>query len=145
MYNYEGCSKSNAFWFYDWPTVSEADVGGMTVEDKPFHQHSVRRCCCATDGSRGAVWQNGAWHGSVYEGKVCNWIPPCGKNCTHWNSPVLTEHLLSLNTGSEHSEEVSDTFQQWHRSICETVGHLHWCYFCKHGMHSCSSLVKMHS
>ena len=38
-----------------WPTTSEADVGGTAVEDEPSHQYPTTRCCCVTDGSRGAV------------------------------------------------------------------------------------------
>lgn len=38
-----------------WPMTSEADVGGMAVEAESSHQYSVTRCCCMTDGSRGAV------------------------------------------------------------------------------------------
>ena len=36
-----------------WPTVLEVDVGGMAVEAEPTF------CCHATDGSSGAVQQNG--------------------------------------------------------------------------------------
>jgi len=42
-----------------WPMMLKVDVGDVAVEIKPFHQYSVTRCCCATDGSRGEVWQNG--------------------------------------------------------------------------------------
>ena len=59
-----------------WPTMSEADVGGMAVEIEPSCEYSVKFCYPTTDGSRGA---NGIWHGSAYEGKVWNLIPPCGK------------------------------------------------------------------
>jgi hypothetical protein len=54
-----------------WPTTSEANVVYMAVEVEPSRQNSVKFCCSATDGSRGAVWQNGVWHGSAYETKVC--------------------------------------------------------------------------
>jgi len=74
-----------------WPMTSEADVGGTAREAEPSHQYSIPCCCHVTDGSRGAVWHNGVWHGSVYEGKVCHWIPPYGKNCTHWHSSTLDE------------------------------------------------------
>ena len=96
-----------------WPTTSEADVGGMAVEVEPSHQYSITFCCCVTDGSRGAVWQNGVWHGSAYEAKVCHWIPPCRKNGTHWHSLMLAEHLWRPNSGCEHSEVVGGAFQQW--------------------------------
>ena len=38
-----------------WPSMSEADVGGMAVEVEPSHQYSATFCCHVTDGSRGAV------------------------------------------------------------------------------------------
>ena len=59
--------------------MSEAAVGDMAVEVEPSCQCSVKFCCRASDDSRGAIWQNGVWHESAYEAKVCNWIPPCGK------------------------------------------------------------------
>ena len=55
-----------------WPTTSEADDGDMAVEVEPSRQYSVTFCCRATDDSRGSVLQNGVWHGSAYEAKVCN-------------------------------------------------------------------------
>jgi len=42
-----------------WPTISEADVDGIALEAEPFHQYFITFCCHATDGSRGAVRQNG--------------------------------------------------------------------------------------
>ena len=60
------------------PTVSKVD-GGMAVEDEPSHQYSITFCCCATDGSRGAVWQNIIWHRSIYGTQEWIWIPPCRK------------------------------------------------------------------
>jgi len=38
-----------------WHMMSEADVGGMAVDIEPSHQYSITHCCCATEGSRGAV------------------------------------------------------------------------------------------
>ena len=93
-----------------WPMISEADVGAMAVEAEPSHQYSITFCCCVTDGSRGAVWQNGVWHGSAYEAKVCHWIPPCIKNGTHWHSLMLAEHLWRPNNGCQHSEAVGGAF-----------------------------------
>ena len=37
-----------------WPTTSEVDVGGMSVEIEPSHQY-CSFYCCVTDGSRGTV------------------------------------------------------------------------------------------
>ena len=98
-----------------WPTTSEADVGSMVVEAQPSHQYSPTFCCHATDGSRGAIWQNGVWHGSEDEAKVWNWIPPCRKNGTHWHSLMLAEYLWRPNSGCEHSKAVGGTFQQWQK------------------------------
>ena len=53
-----------------WPSKSEADVSRMAVEGEPSHQYSVPFCCRSTDGSRGTVWQNGIWQGSVYDAKI---------------------------------------------------------------------------
>ena len=39
--------------------MSEADVGGMTVEVERSHQYSIIFCCHVIDDNRGAVWQNG--------------------------------------------------------------------------------------
>jgi len=87
-----------------WPSASEVDVGGMAVEVKPSHQHSVIFCCHVTDGSREAVWQNGVWHGSAYEAKVWNQIPLCRKSGTHLHSLLLAERLWRPSSGCEHSE-----------------------------------------
>ena len=35
-----------------WPTMSEADIGGMAVETEPSHQYSVTFCCCTTDEAK---------------------------------------------------------------------------------------------
>ena len=75
-----------------WPTVLEVDVGDMIAEVEPPSQYSFVFCYCATDGSRGEVWQNGVWHRSVYEANVLNWIPLCEKlvpTDIHW-------HLLNI-------------------------------------------------
>ena len=44
---------------------SEVD-GGTAIGVEPSHQYPITFCCCATDGSRGAVWHNGAWCGRVH-------------------------------------------------------------------------------
>ena len=79
-----------------WPTMSEADVGGTEVEVWPSYQYPITCCCHVTDGSRGAAWQNGIWHGSADEAKERHWIPPCAKNGTHWHSTFMeTNQWLS--------------------------------------------------
>ena len=89
-----------------WPTTSEANVSGMAVEAElfPLILHSI--FCLMTNGSRRAVWKNDFWHGSVYEAKVCHWIPPCRKNDTHWHSLTRGEHIWIPNSGYEHSVAV---------------------------------------
>jgi len=89
-----------------WHMTSEADVGDTAVEAETSYQYSITCCCCMTDGSRGASWHNGAWHGSAYEAKVCHWIPPCGKNGTHWHSLTLVERWWRPKTGCEYNEVV---------------------------------------
>jgi len=95
------------------PMTSKADVGVMAAEVEHSHQYSITFYWHVTDGSRGAVWQNGIWHRSAYEAKVCHWIPPCKKNSTHWYSLTLAECFWGPNSGCEHSENVGDMFQQW--------------------------------
>ena len=94
-----------------WPTIWEADVGGMTVEVEFSHQYSVTYCCYATDGSREVVWQNGVWHGSAYEAKVRNWIPQFGENGTHWCS------LMLLNAYGDQTVDVSAVRGWWNVSM----------------------------
>ena len=38
-----------------WLMTSEANIVDMAVEVEPSRQYSVKFCCRATDGSRGAV------------------------------------------------------------------------------------------
>jgi len=52
--------------------TSEVDVDVITLEAEPSHQYSLTCCCLVADGSRGAVWQNGIWYGSVDGAKVCH-------------------------------------------------------------------------
>jgi len=96
-----------------WPTMAKADVGATAVEVKPFYQYPFRFCCHMAGGSRGAIWQNDVWPGSVYEAKVWNGIPPCWKK----TAPIdIHLHLLNISgdqTGCECSEAVGGVFQQW--------------------------------
>ena len=89
-----------------WPTTLEMDVGGMAVKAEPSHRYSIPFRYCMTDGSRGAVWQNGAWHGSAYGAKGWDRILPCRKNGTQWHSLLLSEYSQRPNSGCEHSEVV---------------------------------------
>ena len=88
------------------PMISEVDIGNMEVEVEHSCQYSITFSCHVTDSSRGAVWQNGIWHGSAHQAKVCHWIPPRRNKCTHWHSLVLGECWWRSNCGCEHSEAV---------------------------------------
>ena len=120
------------------PTLSEADDAGMAAEVEPSHQYPITSCCCycVTDGSRGAVWQNGVWCGNADKAKVCRWIPQCGKHSTHWHSSTLDECIWRLNSGCEHSEAVSDAFQQWRQQ--------QWLTSAGAGFYECSMQALVH-
>ena len=85
-----------------WPAVTDVDVGGIALDVEPSHQYSVTFCYPVTDSSRGAVWQNGIWHGSAYEAKVWNWIPTCRKKLhplTFTDLPnVYKDQTVGVNT-----------------------------------------------
>ena len=124
-----------------WPVMSEVDGGGTAAEVEPSHQYSVTFCCCVTDGSREAVWQNCIWHGSVDETKVHHWIPPYKKTSSLWHSQIPAEWLWRPNRGCEHSTVVSGTFQQWQQQVTSTGTD---CYL--HGMQALVQLLpKRHS
>ena len=93
---------------------------------------SITFYCLVTDGSRGAFWQNGIWHGSAYEAKMCHSIHSLRKYCTCWHSLMLAKYLWrpSSGCGCEHSEVVGGVFQQWWHQ-CETQATF-WI-----AMHSC--------
>jgi len=91
-----------------WLTTSEANIGDTGAEVEPSHQYPVIFCCCVTDGSRGMIWQNGVWHESVYESKVCHWIPSCSSNSTHWHSSMLAECLWRPISGCGHNRVEDD-------------------------------------
>ena len=74
---------------------------------EPSRQYSVKLRCRATDDSSGAVWQNGVWHGSAYEAKVCNWIPPCGKK----NAPNEIHRRLLKDYGDQTVDD--STVRRW--------------------------------
>ena len=86
--------------------MSEADVGGMAVEVECSHQYPVTFCCCAADGSRGAVWQN----------KV-QMKQRCVTEFLHVEkitlSSVFVDCLWKPISGCVHRESVSGVFQQW--------------------------------
>ena len=124
---------SSTSYFITLAHSVRSDVDGIAVEVEPSHQYSITFCFYVTDGSRGAVWQNGIWHGSAYGAKVCNWIPPCGKNFILWDSLTLAEHWWRPNSGCEHSEAVGGVFWQWRQQ------HERWAIFWI-VMHSCHTV-----
>ena len=77
-----------------WPVLSKGDIGGMAMEF--WWEDSISITCCGLvrDSTGEAVWQNGIWHGSVYEAKVCQWISPRRKKMT---SIDIRWCLLNIN------------------------------------------------
>jgi len=73
---------------------------GTVVEIE--HQYLIICCCHVTDGSRGAVWRNGIWHGS--KGMSMNSSVHEEKNGTHWHSSVLAERFWRPKSGCELSD-----------------------------------------
>jgi len=94
------------------PMVSEVDCGHMAVEAEPSWQYCVTSVICATDDSRETIWQNNIWHGKVFEIKVWHWIPPWGKNGTHWCSLTIAKCWTSYS-GHEHKWGSGSVLQQW--------------------------------
>ena len=84
--------------------MSEADVGGMTVEVDPSQQYSSI-CYFITDGIRRAAWQNGEWHKSVWRKGVTEFLnlETVAPIDIHW-------HLL--NVYGDQSVNVSTVRQQ---------------------------------
>jgi len=113
-----------------WPTMSEVDVDGMAVEDEHSCQHYITFCCCATDGRRRAVWQNGVWHGIADEAKLRHWYPlhrlsmelnitlemmmamlEYPKICTRW-IPQIHYTLIEKSLYASLSESI-ESMQDW--------------------------------
>jgi hypothetical protein len=63
---YEGHFESNASYFI---MLSHIRGGSWRYDSRgwTFLPKACKFCCCATDGSRGTVLQNGVSHGSAYE------------------------------------------------------------------------------
>jgi len=90
-----------------WPPMSEVDVGGVVAEVEPSHRYPITCCCHVTDGSRGALWQNGIWHGSGYWSKDKRSNSSLWKKKgTHWHSWMLAEGSWRPTSGCEHSGTV---------------------------------------
>lgn len=107
------------------PTVSEADVSAMAVEVEVSHQYFITCLCHGTGGSKGAVWQNGIWHESAHEAKVCHLFHSLWKNKM---APIDIHRLLWNaygNSGCEHCEAAGGVSAV----VTATWGHLHRCRF----------------
>ena len=104
LFMYEGWSKRNASYFLIFAHDIRGGYGWYDSRGWTFPPIFHFCCCCVTDGSRGAVWQNGVWHESADETKVYHWISPCGKNGTLWYLSRLAEHIWRPKSGCEHSE-----------------------------------------
>ena len=124
-----------------WCTTSEVDVGGMAVEIESSHQHSMTYCCCVTDGSREAVWQNGVSLASVYEAKEFHWILPCRKNCAHWYCLTIAEYswrqwmwahwgggwcVLAVVTVKWKTSHILDSHEDCYKHSMEVLLHCWW-------------------
>ena len=96
-----------------WPTTSKGDAGGTDIGAEPPHQYPITFGCCVTDGSQGAVWQNGAWSGSVHEAKVFLHFSMWKKmepSDIHW-------HLLGV-----HRDQPVGVSMLWQQVMCFSSG-----------------------
>jgi len=135
---HKGFSERNAFYFITLVHDISGKWWWYGRRGGTFPQYSITSCGCMTDGSKGAVWQNGIWCGSAEEAKVCHWIPPSSKSGTPWHSSVLAECWWRPTSGCEDSEVVGDAFQKWWQrqwgtstgTACYKCGmwalHCHW-------------------
>ena len=92
-----------------WPTTSEIDVGGMTVEAEPSFQYSIPSCCQQM-AEWGAVWDNGVSHSSASETKGV------GLNSSVQKKNAGTDiHWCLLNVYGDQTVSVSTvrTVRQW--------------------------------
>lgn len=122
------------------PTVSEADVSAMAVEVEVSHQYFITCLCHGTGGSKGAVWQNGIWHESAHEAKVCHLFHSLWKNKM---APIdIHGHFLNISGDQavlQHSEVLVVHFSSDSGAPPSVQ------IFRKASCSSRSSLVKMHS
>ena len=119
---YEGCSTSNASHFITLAHDIRDNVGGMAVEVEPSHQYPVTFCCCVTDVSRGAVWQNGSDVEVQMEQRVGIEFPHAERIAP------IDIHWCLLNVHVNQQVDVAYC-QGWHASaaVTVTVGHFCWC------------------
>ena len=106
------CSEGNVSYFIMLADNIRGGCWWYSSRCWTFYQYSIAFSCCVIDGSIGAGWHNGIWHGSAYETKMCHWIPPCRDNFTYWHSLTLAEHCWRQSSGCELSEGVGSAFLQ---------------------------------
>ena len=96
------------------PMTSEVGAG-MIVDADPSPQYSFPFCCHMTDGSRGAVWHNGVWHGRAYEAKVPHKFLHVEKMA------LIDNHQCFLNIDEDQAVDVS-TMRWWvvHFNSCNS-------------------------
>ena len=102
--------------------MSEADTWWYGSRRWMNSPNPITFCCHATDSSRGAVWENGIWHGSADEAKLCWSIPPHSKKwhllafIDIWWVFLETKQCIWTQWG------VGDfcTFQQWSQQQQDT-------------------------
>ena len=85
-----------------WFTMPEADFGGMAVEAEPSQQYSITCCCHVIDGSRGAVWHSGVWHGVQMKQRCATeffHVEKMAPTDIHWHlQNVYGNQTLDMNT-----------------------------------------------
>jgi len=85
----------------------------------------------------------------VHVKQKCQWIPLCGKHCTHWYSLMTSECLRRPNSGCEHREAEGSAFLQWQQGTVYGAGYWLQCIgndggnvgisqFAPGGSHKCS-------
>ena len=139
----KGCSEN----LLCWPMTSEADVGVMAVEAEPSHHYPFTFCCHVRDNSKWAVWQNGVWHGSADEAKVCHWNFSMWKKIApidiHWHLlNVYGDQTLDVSTVRQRVVHFSSGDSNMKNKLCsrESCRFL-WTWHAG----SCSLLAEMHS
>jgi len=99
---------------------------------EPSHQYYITFCWYVTDVGRGEVWQNGNWHESADEAKVCHWITPCKKNHKKTKNKTNGPHWHSLTLVNIDGDQTVDvgTVRWWvvHFSSGDSR-YFHWCRF----------------
>jgi len=84
------------------------------------HRYPATCWCRVTDGSRGAVWQNGVWHGSEYEG-----VP---LNSSTWEKMAPSDIIDACWTFMDTKQMwaqwgMHGAFQQWQQGGTSTGAH----------------------